>query len=215
MTFSIVARCETSGQVGMAVTSSSLCVASRCLWTRWDAGVVATQNLTDPSLGPLGLDLMASGRSAEQALAMLVAGDPGHPYRQLQLMDRKGGIAQYTGSKALPIVAGARGRECAAAGNLLADAGVPQAMVAAFEGAPDRPLVERLLAALQAGLEAGGEERVLRSAGVQVSDCQSWPVVDLRIDDRPEPIAALASLCAVYEPLMPGYVSRATRPDLY
>lgn len=216
MTFSIVARCERSGQFGMAVTSSSVCVASRCAWTRAGVGVIATQNLTDPGLGPLGLQLLAQGRNAGQVLAMLVAGDPGQAYRQLQVMDRNGQIAQHTGASALPTVASAQGRDCAAAGNLLAHTGVPQAMVAAFEAAIEQPLAQRLVLALQAGLAQGGEERVLRSAGVQVCDTQhTWPVVDLRVDDQPRPLDALAALWAVYEPLMPGYVSRAAQPHLY
>lgn len=215
MTFSVVARCERTGQFGMAVTSSSVCVASRCAWTRSGVGVIATQNLTDPGLGPLGLELLAQGRNAEQVLAMLVVGDPGQAYRQLQVMDREGRVAHHTGASALPTVASARGRCCAAAGNLLANAGVPQAMVAAFEAAPDQSLAKRLLLALHAGLAQGGEERVLRSAGVQVSDSHSWPVVDLRIDDQPRPLEALEALWAVYEPLMSGYVSRAAAPHLY
>lgn len=214
MTFSIIARCESTGQFGMAVTSSSVCVASRCAWTRAATGVVATQNLTDPGLGPMGLDLLAQGRSAEQVLAMLVAGDPGQAYRQLQVMDRAGRIAQHTGDQALPTVASAVGTHCAAAGNLLANTGVPQAMVDAFEASAGQPLAARLLTALHAGLAQGGEVRVLRSAGLQVVDTQSWPIVDLRIDDLPAPLDALSALWKTYEPLMPGYVSRATAPHL-
>lgn len=214
MTFSIVAKCERTGQFGMAVTSSSVCVASRCAWARAGVGVVATQNLTDPRLGPIGLELLAQGRSAQQVLDMLVAGDPGQAHRQLQVLDATGAVAQHTGASALPTVASALGRQCAAAGNLLANTGVPQAMVNAFEANADSPLAARLLAALQAGLAQGGEVRVLRSAGLQVVDTQNWPVVDLRIDDQPQTLDALANLWAVYEPLMPGYVSRATAPHL-
>lgn len=214
MTFSIVARCEGTGQFGMAVTSSSVCVASRCAWTRAGVGVVATQNLTDPSLGPIGLELLAQGRNAQQVLAMLVAGDPGQAHRQLQVMDREGRVAQHTGTAALPTVSMAQGRHCAAAGNLLANTEVPHAMVQAFEAAQGQPLAKRLLLSLQAGLAAGGEVRVLRSGGIQVSDRQVWPVVDLRVDDHAKPLDALASLWEVYEPLLPGYVARATAPHL-
>lgn len=214
MTFSIVARCERTGQMGMAVTSSSVCVASRCAWARAGVGVVATQNLTDPGLGPIGLELLAQGRSAQQTLNMLVAGDLGQAYRQLQVIDHNGRIAQHTGAQALPTVAGAVGRNCAAAGNLLANTQVPTAMVRAFEAHDGKQLAVRLLAALHAGLEQGGEVRVLRSAGLQVVDTQNWPIVDLRVDDSPNTLSALNALWAVYLPLMPGYISRATAPDL-
>lgn len=214
MTFSIVARCARTGQMGMAVTSSSVCVASRCAWAAAGAGVVATQNLTDPGLGPIGLELLRQGRSAQQVLDMLVAGDPGHAYRQLQVLDVQGHVAQFTGEQALPTVASAQGQDCAAAGNLLANTGVPEAMVQAFAAQPDQPLAQRLVAALQAGLAQGGEVRVLRSAGVVVVDAQNWPVVDLRIDDCAQPLNALEALWRTYEPLMPGYVSRARAPQL-
>ena len=213
MTFSIVAHCELTGQFGVAVTSSSVCVASRCAWTRAGVGAVATQNLTDPALGPMGLDLLMRDQTASQVVAMLVAGDPGQAYRQLQVIDSRGRVAQHTGASALPTVASAIGSGCAAAGNLLANDGVPQAMVDAFAEASGCSLSERLILALQAGLRQGGETRGLRSAGIQGSDCQSWPVVGLRIDDQSEPLDALASLWKVYEPLLPGYVSRAAAPD--
>lgn len=214
MTFSIVAKCERTGQMGMAVTSSSVCVASRCAWAKAGTGVIATQNLTDPRLGPIGLELLAQGRNAQQVLDMLVAGDPGQAHRQLQVLDHTGATAQYTGASALPTVASTAGKNCAAAGNLLANTGIPQAMVEAFEQHTDAPLAARLLAALQAGLAQGGEVRVLRSAGLQVVDSQNWPIVDLRIDDQPQTLDALAQLWATYERLMPGYISRASAPHL-
>ena len=86
--------------------------------------------------------------------------------------------------------------------------------VTCFESLREQPLAVRLLAALQAGLAQGGEVRDLRSAGVQVVDTQNWPIVDLRVDDSPTTLAALDALWSVYSPLMPGYISRATDPDL-
>lgn len=214
MTFSIVARCARTGQMGMAVTSSSVCVASRCAWVQAGAGVIATQNLTDPGLGPIGLELLRQGRTAQQVLDMLVAGDPGQAYRQLQVLDASGEVAQHTGGQALPTVASARSTHCAAAGNLLANTGIPQAMLQAFESRHEQPLAQRLLAALQAGLAQGGETRVLRSAGITVVDTQNWPIVDLRVDDSALPLDVLDVLWRTYEPLMPGYVSRAKAPHL-
>ncbi|EJN02708.1 DUF1028 domain-containing protein [Herbaspirillum sp. YR522] len=215
MTFSIIARCARTGMLGMAVTSSSLCVASRCAWTRAGAGVVATQNLTDPGLGVLGLDLLEHGLPAAAVLDMLVRADPQSAYRQLLVLDTQGRTAHFTGARALPTHAYALGVDCAAAGNMLADSGVPQAMIAGFAASADLPLAERLLRALEQGLAAGGEERELRSAGVQVAHALKWPVVDLRVDGQDRPLQALRALWQLYEPLQDGYVSRASAPQDY
>ncbi|ALM85986.1 DUF1028 domain-containing protein [Bordetella sp. N] len=214
MTFSIVGYCERTGQVGMAVTSSSVCVASRCAWTRGKVGVVATQNLTDPGLGPLGLDLLERGRAPHEVLDMLRTGDSGRDYRQLQVMDAQGQVAQHTGSSCLPTIAMAHGRHCGAAGNLLANTNIPAAMITAFEAEADLPLAARLLRALRAGLEQGGEVRELYSAGLQVSSDLSWPIVDLRVDGQWRPLDALEGLWKDYEPKMAGYISRASAPQL-
>jgi uncharacterized Ntn-hydrolase superfamily protein len=135
MTFSIAARDAATGMFGMAIASSSPAVAARCAHARAGVGVVASQNITDPRLGPKGLDLMAAGLSATEALDRLLATEPHMEYRQLVLVDRQGITAVHSGAEALGINAVAEGRErsgVAAAGNLLADAGVPEAMVAAF-----------------------------------------------------------------------------------
>lgn len=214
MTFSILGRCERTGELGIAITSSSLCVASRCAWPLGRVGVVATQNLTDPSLGPIGLALLRQGRSSQQVLDMLVAGDPGRDYRQLQVMDAHGTVVQYTGAKALPTVASAIGKQCAAAGNLLADDGIPAAMIEAFSDDASLPLALRLIRGLRAGLDLGGEVRELYSAGIQVVGDLNWPIVDLRIDGQASPLGALENLWREYQPKMAGYISRASAPQL-
>ncbi|MFL9924443.1 DUF1028 domain-containing protein [Herbaspirillum lusitanum] len=215
MTFSIVGRCARTGMLGMAVTSSSLCVASRCAWTRAGTGVIATQNLTDPGLGPLGLDLLAHGRPASTVLEMLVRADPQSGHRQLLVLDAQGRTAHFTGAQALPTHGFSLGQDCAAAGNMLANDAIPQAMVETFTATAELPLAERLLRALERGLAEGGEERELRSAGVQVAHTLNWPVVDLRIDGQNQPLTALRALWHLYEPLQDGYVSRASAPQNY
>lgn len=214
MTFSILGRCKRTGELGIAITSSSLCVASRCAWSKGGVGVVATQNLTDPGLGPIGLELLQQGRSAQQVIDMLVAGDPGRDYRQLQVMDALGNIVQHTGAKALPTVASEIGNQCAAAGNLLANNGVPAAMIKAFTRDASLPLALRLVRALHAGLEQGGEVRELYSSGVQVCNDLNWPIVDLRVDGQARPLDALENLWSEYQPKMAGYISRASAPHL-
>ena len=212
MTFSIAARCAETGMFGIAIASSSPAVASRCAWTRAGVGAVATQNVTDPTLGNRGLDLMALGVDAPQALAIIMETAPFIEYRQLALIDGAGRTACFSGAKALGVFNTAEGRDCVAAGNMLASEQVPAAMIAAFE-ASTGPLAERLLTAMKAALALGGEAGPIHSAGVKVVDSQSWPIVDLRIDWAEDgPVTLLEAAWAVYAPQIEAYVTRALDP---
>lgn len=213
MTYSLVARCERSNELGVVVSSSSVCVTSRCAWVRSRAGAVASQNITDPDLGVLGLELLARGLPADRVIELLkVAGD--HPeYRQLAVVDRDGGTAFHSGKNTLGVHAVRRGNNCVAAGNLLAEEGVPGAMVDAFESRQELDLAERLLYALEAGEAAGGEAGEVRSAGLRVTAGLSWPTVDLRVDWHDKPIAELRKLWSVYGPQMRDYITRASNPS--
>lgn len=213
MTFSIVARCAESGQFGMAISSSSPAVAARCAFARAGVGAVATQNVTNPGLGPLMLDRLAAGESAAAAVGAAVAADGFAAYRQLLAIGASGAPAIHSGPNALGLWSSATGADCAAGGNLLADAGVPAAMVAGFETATGR-LGDRLIAAMQAGLAVGGEAGPVHSAGLLIVDRQAWPWAELRIDwlDEGCPIAALARAWEVYAPQANDYVTRALNP---
>lgn len=211
MTFSLVARCARTGQFGTAVASSSPAVAARCAHARAGVGAVASQNVTDPGLGPRALDLLEAGASAEEAVAILGRA-PHASYRQILVVDRDGGAAIHSGPNALGIWAGARGVDVASGGNLLATPEVPRAIVAAFE-ATVGPLGDRLIAAMRAGLEAGGEAGPIRSAGMKIVDRLAWPLVDLRCDwTEGDPIAELARAWEVYAPQAEAYVTRALDP---
>jgi uncharacterized Ntn-hydrolase superfamily protein len=213
MTFTLVGRCERTGQLGLAVSSSSPAVAARCAHARAGVGAVASQNVTDPRLGPHALRLLAEGASAAEAVVILARTAPHAEYRQLLVVDRAGRAAIHSGPKALGLWAEALGDSCAAGGNLLADPGVPAAMTAAFAAARGH-LGDRLLAALRAGLEAGGEAGPVHSAGLLVVDDQDWPLVDLRCDWTEDcPITALEEAWAVYRPQMQAYVTRALDPS--
>lgn len=212
MTFSLVGRCARSGMFGVAVTTSSICVASRCPWARAGVGAVSTQNLTDPALGPRGLDLLAAGLGAEEALRRLLDGYRHAAYRQVIVIDRKGGTAHHSGARTLGTHAAAAGADCIAAGNILGDAGVPEAMTRAFAGQPGAHLAERLLTALERGVAAGGEVGPVRSAGLLVVHEQPWPLVDLRVDWHDTPVTALRELWRAYEPQIDAYVTRALDP---
>ncbi len=212
MTFSLVATCARTGMLGVAVTSSSPAVAARCAWARARVGAVATQNVTDPSLGPRVLHLLESGRTAAAALEEVIASAPHAEYRQVAVIDAGGRAASYSGARTLGRHASHAGEHCLAAGNLLADENVTAAMVRAFESRPRDHLASRLLDALTAGQDAGGEEGPVRSCGLQVVAGVSWPVTDLRIDWHDDPIAELARLWALWRPQESDYVRRALDP---
>jgi uncharacterized Ntn-hydrolase superfamily protein len=212
VTFSLVGRCPRTGMVGTAVTSSSPAVAARCAHARAGAGAAASQNVTDPRLGPAVLDMMAAGRPAQQAVDAALAKAPGAAYRQLTAVDEAGSTGAFSGAHTLGTNAVACGEGAVAAGNLLGSAAVPGAMVAAFAADPGLHLGARLVAALRAGLDAGGEEGPVRSAGLVVCDRVEWPVVDLRVDWDDDPIGRLAELWSVWEPQISDYVTRALDP---
>jgi uncharacterized Ntn-hydrolase superfamily protein len=195
----------------MAISSSSPAVAARCAHVRAGVGAVASQNITDPALGPLLLDRLEAGLSADDALRAVTEGRPHVDYRQLLVVDREGRTAIHSGRQVLGIWGEARATDCAAGGNLLAGELVPMAMVQAFTSSKGH-LGERLMLALEAGLRAGGEAGPVHSAGLKVADRLSWPLVDLRIDWAEGPIAMLRQAWDTYAPQMAAYVQRAEDP---
>ena len=212
MTFSLVARCAQTGMFGVAISSSSPAVAARCSYARAGVGAVATQNITDPRLGPFGLDLMESGMSAPEAIANIRREGAFIEYRQVLAVDAQGRTAIHSGPQALGIWAEAQAENVASGGNLLADAGVPQAIVDGFLASSGH-LGDRLIAAMRAGLVAGGEAGPVHSAGLRIVDKVSWPVADLRCDwTQGCPIEALADLWDIYKPQLEAYVQRALDP---
>ena len=212
MTLSLAGRCAETGMLGAAVTSSSICVASRCLFTRSGVGAGLTQNVTDPSLGVQMLDLLEAGADADTAISQVVAEANHIEWRQLVLLDSSGSFALHTGEKVLGRHATAEGKQCVAAANLLANEEVPQTMMTAFEQSSGH-LAQRLITALEAGIAAGGEEGPVRSAGVQVVHKVSWPVVDLRVDWDENPLPKLRTIWNEYQPQLEPYVTRALNPE--
>jgi uncharacterized Ntn-hydrolase superfamily protein len=214
MTFSIAARCARTGAFAVAVTSSSPAVAARCAYARAGIGAVTTQNITDPRLGPLALDFLSQGMTAAEACAAVTAQAKYPAYRQLTLIDSHGNTAEMSGAQTLGLHAASRGVNVVSAGNLLANTGVPTAVVAAFEASgEDEELGSRVIRAMQAGLSAGGEAGPLKSAGLIMVDDVSWPVADLRVDWHETPIAALADLWTLWQPQMRAYITRALNPS--
>jgi uncharacterized Ntn-hydrolase superfamily protein len=213
MTFSIAARCARTGAFGVAIATSSIAVGARCPHARSGVGAVSTQNVTDPALGPLLLDLMRAGLAAPEAIAKAVEGRDHIHYRQLTAVDARGNSASWSGRLVLGRHAVSERRDCVAAGNLLKTEALPETMTAAFAANEDEHLAERLMRALEAGLAAGGEEGTVHSAALLVVRAHAFPLVDLRCDwDEEAPIARLRLLWTAYEPQIEAYVARAIDP---
>ena len=212
MTFSLVGRCDRTGAVGAVVASASMAVAARCAAARAGAGAVCSQSTTDPRLREALLEAMAGGAAAADALAALTARAGDIAYRQLAAVDAAGGSACYSGELALGEAADVCAPGAAAAGNLLADRGVPAAMLRAFQDTAGESLGDRLIAALRAGLVAGGEVSPVRSAGMVIAESVPWPVTDLRVDWHDDPVGELAGLWRAWQPQAESYVRRALHP---
>lgn len=193
MTYSILARDES--EVGVAVQSQAFNAGAAVAWARPGAGAIATQAFTDRRYGYAGLDLLASGVSAATALAELLAADAQREIRQVALLDLSGAIAQHTGAACVPSAGHAAGQGWAAQGNMLA-AEAWHAMGAAFE-ATEGTLAGRLMAALEAAEEAGGDWRGRGGAGIVVVPRSGDPwerVVDLRVEEGEESLGELRRL---------------------
>ena len=208
-TYSIVARDAQTGELGVAVQSHWFSVGSVVTWARAGVGAVATQSLADIRYGPLALEMLAAGKSPEQALDGLLASDPGAHVRQVAVIDANGRFATHTGERCIAEASHVSrtlsdGDSFSAQANLMSMPGVPEAMAAAFEGSADLPLAERLVAALHAAEAAGGDIRGKQSAAVLVvsGDLTMSPwqgrLVDLRVEDHPDPNVELSRLLTVH-----------------
>ena len=213
MTFSIVARCLNSGLFGTAVSSSSPAVAARCAGARAGVGAVSSQNVTDPTLRGHCLDLMEKGATAAEAVAIIARTTDFMSHRQLLAIDKDGITAVHSGADTLGLWSSAQGSDVACAGNLLANKSVPKAMVEAFEGSRGH-LGDRLLLAMRAALDSGGEAGPVHSAGLYLVREVSWPVADLRVDwCDGDPIAELSEVWSIYKLQLDDYVTRALNPE--
>lgn len=212
MTFSIAALCPESGQLGIALSSSSIAVGARCPWLQPGVGAVSSQNITLPALGQFVLNELGQGRDPASALESVLSGPVFSEYRQVTAIDIHGNSAVFSGDKTLGLNHAVQGKNCVAAGNMLADKAVIDAMVSAFEGAAGQ-LADRLLAAMRAAVTAGGEAGPVHSAAIKIVGDHSWPIVDLRVDwSDGDPMVELAALWQAYEPQMQAYITRALDP---
>jgi uncharacterized Ntn-hydrolase superfamily protein len=198
-TYSIVARDPATGELGVAVQSHWFSVGSNVSWAEAGVGAVATQSFIDPAYGPLGLQLMRTGRSAPDALKSLLAGDAQRDVRQVGMVDAQGRAATHTGALCIPAAGGQEGKEYVVQANLMDKPTVWPAMARAYEAA-NGDLADRLLAALDAAEAEGGDIRGRQSAAIVVVKARSsgrpWAdrVFDLRVEDNQAPLVELRRL---------------------
>jgi uncharacterized Ntn-hydrolase superfamily protein len=205
MTYSIVARDPVTGRFGIAVQSHYLGVGPVVPWLEAGVGGVATQASVNLSFGPIGLELLRAGRSADEVVAALIASDPGAQQRQLGVVDGQGRAAAFTGTQTIPFAGHLVGDGFTVQGNLLASDRVWPAMAAAYRDASDQALTERLLRALEAAEAQGGDVRGRQSAAIQVVEAALQParwrgrLMDLRIEDHPDPVPELRRLVSLQD----------------
>jgi len=203
MTFSIVARDASAGELGIAVQSKFLAVGAVVPWAKAGVGAIATQSWANTSYGPRGLELLGGGLSARETLDRLLADDEGRATRQVGIVGMTGEPVTYTGGECFSWAGGKTGADYACQGNILVGEETVLAMARTFE-ASTGPLCERLLAALAAGQAAGGDSRGQQSAALLVVRPNGGyggfndRMIDLRVDDHPRPIEELGRLLQLY-----------------
>jgi uncharacterized Ntn-hydrolase superfamily protein len=197
MTWSIIARDEETGRVGIAVATRAFAVGARVPYIKTGVGAVCSQALTNPFFGPRGLALLTAGASAEDAVRMLMLSDEGRDHRQVHIMDREGRFAAATGDQCIDWCGHLERETISIAGNMLAGADVLTATADAYEAALDIPFAQRLIAAMKAGEAAGGDKRGKQSAALLIHDSEDDAMLDLRVDDHTDPLAELARLEAI------------------
>lgn len=213
MTFSLLARDDSTAtpRFGIVASSSSPAVMARVAHLRPGIGGASSQNITDPRLGPRLLDRMSEHGDTERALSEVVGEAEHIGYRQLTVLGTSGHGFAYSGEHTLGNHAAATGDGVVAAGNMLASEHIPRAMLDAYDSTTGE-LEQRLVAALRAALEAGGEEGPVHSTGLAVVDQVDWRVTDLRVDWAEDPVARLTELLEVWLPQRDDYVRRGLDP---
>ena len=194
MTWSIIARDEATGRIGIAVATRFFAVGALVPHIKTGIGAIASQAFMNPHYGPKGLALLEAGASAEEAVARLTAADDGRHNRQLHAMDRAGRFAAYTGAACIDWCGHELRETYSVAGNMLAGAAVLAETIRAYEAERALPFARRLLAAMRAGEAAGGDKRGKQSAALLIHDGEDYPLYDLRVDDHADPLTELARL---------------------
>ncbi|MFC5588915.1 DUF1028 domain-containing protein [Sporosarcina soli] len=212
-TFSVAGRCEDTGALGVIVTSSSPSVGARCPWAKQGVGAILTQNVTDPRLASIGLNVLENGFDAESAINAMKESTPFQEYRQLAVVDAQGNSATFTGEKALGVHGEFTAKNVASIGNLLSDPHIPEQMGKTFLNTKGA-LADRLIAAISKGFEMGGELDQEHSIGLLVYQEDAFPFVDLRVDYSEQPLDDLKKAWEIYGPQAEEYRIRAITPEI-
>ncbi len=194
MTWSIVARDPATGQIGIAVATCAFAVGARVPSIATGVGAVASQAFTSPYYGPRGLELLRAGKSAEEVVRILTTEDEGRGQRQLHVMDGAHRLAAYTGAECVPWCGHLLRETFSVAGNMLAGPEVIEETARVFSERGDLPFARRLLAAMQAGEATGGDKRGKQSAALLIHDDETYSLLDIRVDDHPDPLTELCRL---------------------
>lgn len=193
MTWSILAR-DTGGRFGIAIASRFFAVGSLCAHTRRAVGALSTQALMNPLYGPKGIAALAQGQSAQEVVETLIADDSGRAQRQVHILPAVGPAVSYTGTECVAWCGQLQGEDFSVAGNMLAGPQVIEATANAYRASVGQPLAERLLAAMQAGEQAGGDKRGKQAAALRIQGDEDYLELDLRVDDHIEPLTELHRL---------------------
>ncbi len=219
MTYTVIARFSRTGQLGIGIATYSLAVGGYCPAIRGTVGAVSTQAFVNLKLGTLALRLLEQGFASGKVLAELMDDDPQIAYRQIGIVDGTGAVAVHTGGNTRPWSGHLTGEGYITMGNVLASAAVLTAMAAAFESDPSEDLDERLLATLEAGRDAGGQQTAdgthlnERSAAVITHGQRDFGHIDLRVDAHDTAVEELRRVHGTYKPFVPYYQLRHDNPE--
>ncbi|WPZ34842.1 DUF1028 domain-containing protein [Thalassobaculum sp. OXR-137] len=219
MTWSIVARDPSSGQIGIAISSRVIAVGALCPMFRDGAGALSSQSYTSPVAGERLLEALANGTGGQTAIEHALAGDDGHMWRQIHGVDAAGRPFAHTGESCIDWCGHWTGEAVSIAGNMLAGPQVLDATVTAWSEGEERSFADRLLGALEAGQAAGGDKRGRQSAALLVRGAEVHAAVDLRVDEHPDPVAELRRIFDLFwaerRPYMATLPTRADRSGIY
>lgn len=194
MTWSIIAKDSVTGQIGIAVATRFFAVGARVPYIAAGVGGIATQALVNPYYGIDGLKLLREGNSPEHCVQALIASDPGRQSRQLHILDMQGRIGAHTGSECVDWCGHLKGEGFSIAGNMLAGPSVLDDTAKALVANASLPFARRLITAMRAGEAAGGDRRGRQSAALLIHEREEWSLLDLRVDDHPDPLSELERL---------------------
>lgn len=193
MTWSLLAQ-DSDGAFGVAIASRFFAVGALCPRVRSGVGALSTQALVNPLYAEPALALLAQGTPPDEVIRLLTQQDAGREHRQFHLVDARGRVAAHTGSACIDWCGHLAGEGYSVAGNMLAGPQVLQDTASAYERSASAPFAERMLAALEAGDNAGGDKRGKQAAALLIHTTEDYPFLDLRVDDHEEPFVELRRL---------------------